>query len=130
MKIGTLAVIGSMLLSPVSSVFAADKTPELVAFTDGSQDDFSNMEVDTKNLYPITNNDQNIEPAGVLTTAYVVTASSLYVRSGRGTGYSILGSVSKGQTIYVYNNSLSDGWVKIKFSGAAGYVNAQYIKKK
>ena len=84
---------------------------------------------DVNNSADETDNPE-IEPAGIITTAYVVTASSLYVRSGRGTSYSVLGSLYKGQTVQVYNNSLSKGWVKIKFAGSVGYVSASYIEKK
>ena len=59
-----------------------------------------------------------------------MTASAINIRSGRGTSYSIIGTVSKGQTVDVYNNSLSKGWVKVKFSGNVGYAYAKYLEKK
>lgn len=138
MKIGSMALAASMILTPVSSVFAADESQEMVAFEDGNTmetDTVSSLDVSDDIGNPVeelsdAGNEPSIEPAGLLTTAYVVTASSLNVRSGRGTNHPIIGSLSKGQTVYVYNGSLSDGWVKIKFAGNVGYVSAEYIAKK
>ena len=37
MKMGTMALIGTMLLTPASNVFAADEVQEVAVFDDGSE---------------------------------------------------------------------------------------------
>ena len=61
-------------------------------------------------------------------TATANTAStSLNVRSGPGTGYSIKDSVSKGKIVIILSSS--NGWSKILYDGAeTGYVSSQYLK--
>lgn len=54
-----------------------------------------------------------------------VTASTLNVRNGPGTGYSVIGQVSSGQ-IYVQVGS-SGSWRKIWFSNTTGWVHGAYI---
>lgn len=53
---------------------------------------------------------------------YEVTASSLYVRSGPGTSYSILGGLVKGQT--VVEKESSSGWIK----HSTGWSSGSYLK--
>lgn len=133
MKMGTMALIGTMLLTPASNVFAADEVQEVAVFDDGSETTETDNAVNTEDNFAnadFENGNTRIETQGIITTDYIVTASSLNVRSGRGKDYPIIGSLSKGQTVKVYNNSLDDNWVKIKFSGSTGYVSASFIKKK
>ena len=59
------------------------------------------------------------------TTTKYVTASSLNVRSGAGTNYSVLGSLSKGSKVEVISES--NGWSKINYNGSVGYVSSQYL---
>ena len=47
------------------------------------------------------------------------------VRSGPGTGYSVLGSVSTGQSFSV--TGVSGGWYKISYNGATGYISSDYL---
>ena len=56
-------------------------------------------------------------------TVYV-TASSLNVRSGAGTNYSVIGNLKKGASATVVSNS--DGWSKIKYGSGYGYISSQY----
>ena len=60
-------------------------------------------------------------------TATVNTIStSLNVRSGAGTGYSIKDSVSKGEVVIILSSS--NGWSKILYNVTkTGYVNSQYL---
>ncbi len=58
----------------------------------------------------------------------VVTSSVLNVRSGPGTSYSKLGSLSKGATIEVIQRNASGQWHKIRYNGAEAYVHADYVK--
>ena len=54
-----------------------------------------------------------------------VTASSLNVRSGAGTGNSKIGSLSRGSAVTVY--STSSGWCKIAYGSGYGWVSADYL---
>ena len=55
-----------------------------------------------------------------------ITSGSLNVRSGAGTGYSIVGSLKKGEV--VLELSASSGWSKIVYSGTkVGYVSKNYL---
>ena len=54
-----------------------------------------------------------------------VTASSLNVRSGASTKHSVIGSISKGETVEIV--STSNGWHKIKYKNGYGYVSADYV---
>jgi len=59
-------------------------------------------------------------------TTYTVTASTLNVRSGAGTNYAAIGSVTKGQTLSVMSKSGS--WYKINYNGRTGYVSSDYVQ--
>ena len=59
------------------------------------------------------------------TTTKVVTATSLNVRSGAGTKYSIIGSLKKGTSVSVISES--NGWSKINYNGKNGYVSSKYL---
>ncbi len=56
--------------------------------------------------------------------SYIVTASSLRVRSGAGTNFSQIGSLKNGATVKV--ESIANGWAKLE---NGGYVSAQYLAK-
>lgn len=58
---------------------------------------------------------------------YMAIADGVRVRSGPGTQYGVLGTLSKSQTVSVI--SISNGWAKIKFGSDSGYVSAQYLKR-
>ena len=62
----------------------------------------------------------------VSTTKKEVNATSLNVRSGAGTNYSIIGKLSKGSKIDVISES--NGWSKINYNGKIGYVSSSYLK--
>lgn len=61
------------------------------------------------------------------TPSYVNLGSgSLNVRNGAGTGYSIIGSLKKGETVFVISSSGS--WSRIVYNGTlTGYVNNSYL---
>lgn len=61
------------------------------------------------------------------TTTYsgVITGDGVRVRSGAGTGYSILGSYNTGAKLTVTGSK--DGWYKVKYSGKTGYVSGDYM---
>lgn len=55
-----------------------------------------------------------------------VIADKLNVRSGAGTSYSTIGSLSKGQMVESVGTTGS--WYKIKYQNTFGYISAQYAK--
>ena len=59
------------------------------------------------------------------TITQYVTATTLNVRSGAGTSYPVLGSLSKGTKVEVI--STTNGWSKISYNGSTGYVSSQYL---
>jgi hypothetical protein len=58
---------------------------------------------------------------------YYVTCDALNVRSGPGTGYSKIGMLYNGATLWV--NSISGGWASFSYNGRTAYVCADYIAK-
>ncbi|WP_088040801.1 SH3 domain-containing protein [Bacillus sp. EAC] len=57
----------------------------------------------------------------------IVTASVLNIRSGPNTSYKIVGTVKKGNTVYITNTKI--GWYKISSGSKSGWVSSKYIKK-
>ena len=57
----------------------------------------------------------------------IITASSLNVRSGPGTGYDKIGSLSQGSTAKVLEEK--DGWYRIEYEGKEGWISAEYCTK-
>lgn len=53
-----------------------------------------------------------------------VTASTLNVRKGPGTGYSKIGSLASGSS-FSYTSD-SNGWLQISYKGSVGYISKQY----
>ncbi|MCC3866849.1 SH3 domain-containing protein [Terrisporobacter mayombei] len=56
-----------------------------------------------------------------------VTASRVNIRSGAGTKYSIVGTVSKG-TKLKYISRCSNGWYKVEYKGKTRYITDEYTK--
>ncbi len=56
----------------------------------------------------------------------LVNATSLNVRSGAGTNYSILGKLANNSKVSIVAKC-SNGWLKIKYSNGYGYVSGDYI---
>ena len=55
-----------------------------------------------------------------------VTGSSVNIRKSASTGAAVLKRVERGTVLEAV--SISDGWVKVKYSGVTGYVSADYVK--
>lgn len=53
-----------------------------------------------------------------------ITASALNVRSGAGTNYRILGSLSNGKVVSYSGES--NGWLKISYNGSTGWISKKY----
>ena len=67
-----------------------------------------------------------IKPDSGKTAKVSTQSTSLNVRNGAGTGYSVKDSVKKGETVIVLSNS--NGWSKILYDGVkTGYVSSQYL---
>ncbi len=62
------------------------------------------------------------------TTTKVVSVSSLNMRSGPSTSYSIIEVLTKDTQVEVI--SVEDGWAKIKYNSKTGYVSNQYLSDK
>lgn len=61
------------------------------------------------------------------TAAYLsVTSNSVNIRSGAGTGYSVLGVAEK-STLYAYQKREGD-WYKINYKNGSAYISAKYIE--
>lgn len=72
---------------------------------------------------------QEVNACGVGYEEFVVTADSLNVRSGPGTGYSIIGSVKKGQKFVPFEAEYNGTWGKIKLpNGKKGWICMKYMK--
>jgi N-acetylmuramoyl-L-alanine amidase len=59
-------------------------------------------------------------------TSGVVTASTLNVHNGPGTGYKVIGTINKGAKVKIA--SKKNGWYDIYFGDHGGYVSVDYIK--
>jgi cell wall-associated NlpC family hydrolase len=59
--------------------------------------------------------------------AATVTASSLNIRSGPSTSYSVVGRVTKNARLVVLEQT-SSSWYHINYQGTVGYVSASYLK--
>ena len=56
-----------------------------------------------------------------------VTTGDLNVRKGASTEYTRIGTLTKGTKVEIVEK-LSNGWYKIKYNGAYGYVSGKYVK--
>lgn len=78
-----------------------------------------------------SNSNQNSSPSNgtaINGNGKVNVSSRLNIRSGAGTGYSLVGKANNGDVVQLLEQS--DGWYKIKLSnGVTGWANSQYISK-
>ena len=68
--------------------------------------------------------------SGTYTTMDV--PSTLNIRAGHGTGYSIIGSIPAGATFKITKAEVAggeDGWGHVEYNGIRGYINMGYAKK-
>ena len=79
-------------------------------------------------FYSDKSNTSSTIVSGSKTTFYQVTCSSLNVRTGPGTNYKKLGTLTKGYKIK--NGTLSNGWVKFNYNNKDGYCSNKYLTKK
>ncbi|WP_270647995.1 SH3 domain-containing protein, partial [Paeniclostridium hominis] len=81
------------------------------------------IKIDGSVVAPPANEEQN-KP--IVKNTGIVTATRLNVRSGYGTNYPVIGSLSNGATVEIIGSQ--NGWYKIKYNGGYGYITGQYIK--
>lgn len=75
----------------------------------------------------IVDDDGNV-PDNTSITMYVNATGGLNIRSGPGTGYSVLTTAANGSKLTV-TNKYSSSWYKVKTSsGTVGYASAEYLK--
>ena len=55
-----------------------------------------------------------------------ITADRLNIRSGYGTNYSVIGTLTNGSKVEIVESQ--NGWYKIKYNGGYGYVSGDYVK--
>lgn len=62
---------------------------------------------------------------------YYVTSDVLNVRSGPGTDYPVIGSLTHGMKVKVFSVKGEKGnrWAKIRFEGLTSYVSAKHLAK-
>ncbi len=58
-------------------------------------------------------------------TVYL-TGNQVRVRTGPGTGYSILGALNKGDSV-TRTGTVKNGWTQVKYKGYTGYIYTQYL---
>lgn len=63
---------------------------------------------------------------------YYVASDILNIRSGPGTDYSTLGSLTRGMEVKVFSIQGEKGnrWAKIRFAGLTAYASTKYLAKK
>ncbi|MGM9988393.1 MAG: SH3 domain-containing protein [Bacillaceae bacterium] len=77
---------------------------------------------------PPSNPDANVTPPVQVNYEYVVTTTTLNVRSGASTKHQIIGTVKNGEKLDVKESVM--GWYKINYKGKTGYVSAGYVEKR
>jgi len=75
--------------------------------------------------YLTTSTSTTTPPPTTTKTATVNVSGSLNVRSGAGTSYSIVTTVSNGTTVTVLSES--NGWSKVQFGSTTGWVSSSYL---
>ena len=86
----------------------------------------SNISANTSSSTPVySTSDTSVMTLAATNTTKYVNASSLNVRSGPGTSYSILGGLSDGAKVEVISES--NGWAKIVYKDSEAYVSSKYL---
>lgn len=86
---------------------------------------WSKIKYDGKTGYVSSKYLSSSAPESSNTTTKYVNTSTLNVRSGPSTSYSVIGTLSSGTKIGVI--STSNGWSKIKYNNKTGYVSSEYL---
>ncbi|CEN78998.1 SH3 domain-containing protein [Paraclostridium sordellii] len=81
-----------------------------------------NIKIDEPGTGIINNyyNDQNYFNTGK------ITADRLNIRSGYGTNYLVIGTLTNGSKVEIVGSQ--NGWYKIKYNGGYGYISGDYVK--
>ena len=83
------------------------------------------IETYLKQNIQLNGDSENSDRLEIINTG-TVTATSLNVRSGYGTGYDVIGILSKGDKVEIVESK--NGWYKIKYKNTYGYISGSYIK--
>ena len=106
--------------SIIGSISKGSKV-EVISTSNG----WSKIKYDGKTGYVSSKYLTSSAPESSTTTTKYVNATTLNVRSGPSTSYSVIGSLSNGSKVEVI--STSNGWSKINYNGKTGYVSSQYL---
>ena len=118
------AIIGKLYKGNSIDILSSSNGWYKVKLSNGSTGWVSSQYVDKNSTSQ--GSSSNFEDTSIAGKIGTVNTSSLNVRSGAGTSYSIIGSLSKGSTVEIISSS--NGWYKIKRSnGSNGWVSSQYI---
>src|SRR5690348_3269899 len=66
--------------------------------------------------------------SGPIASGYArVTADSLRLRAGPGTGFAILMSVNKGEVVHVLSGPVNGSWFRATYRGVTGYMSGAWL---
>lgn len=68
-----------------------------------------------------------VAAAGITRGAYAITVDQLNLRSGPGTGYSVMRSIPCGAWAYVNAGPYNSSWYKVTYAGKTGYAHGAYL---
>lgn len=113
----------------VQSEIADDKTD--VEESESTEKETETTEDNTQSQAPDNTQSDNMQSDSAQSAETIVTKTTMYakssvnVRSGAGTSYAKVGSLSKGQEVVKIGEE--NGWSKIEFNGGVGYVSSKYL---
>ncbi|SCH30977.1 Probable endopeptidase YafL precursor [uncultured Clostridium sp.] len=120
------SIIGSLSKGSTVEIISSSNGWYKVKLSNGSNGWVSSQYIDLNSSSSNNSTNTPSEDTSVAGKIGTVNTSSLNVRSGAGTNYSIIGSLSKGSTVEIISSS--SGWYKVKLSnGSNGWVSSQYI---
>ncbi|WP_195251714.1 C40 family peptidase [Romboutsia sp. 1001713B170207_170306_H8] len=120
------SIIGSLSKGSTVEIISSSSGWYKVKLSNGSNGWVSSQYIDLNSSSSNNSTNTPSEDTSVAGKIGTVNTSSLNVRSGAGTNYSIIGSLSKGSTVEIISSS--NGWYKVKLSnGSNGWVSSQYI---
>lgn len=121
-KLGALLMAAMMIAPPASYVRAA----EGMEGTETGWEDVQEDETEAGDGMEMAD-DGGITTYGLSSGIYIVTAHTAKVRSGPGTGYSVVGTLK--QNTKIRGSSFGKKWVKTKYDNQTAYVNVADLKK-
>lgn len=130
---GTVLMAASIMFTPATTAFAAESDYNMSEIVIENPTDFldeidipTTSSIESNNLSEISDEEAGIEPAWLFEKKYKVTGNNVNIRAGAGTKYDVVGTLYKGDIIYV--KSIDNGWAKFKYNDQWRYVSSTYIK--